>query len=122
GVFAGGRGFSIFHLENGRVADSGDALEWAAVRSGAYPDGRSANRGVEPEGCGTGTFAGKPYAFISGERDSSVFVIDVSQPQYPVVRQVLGGPNRPESITTIESRGLFVVGGEGDGAAKGGGI
>lgn len=122
GVYAGGRGFSIYHLEEGRVADSGDALEWAAFRSGAYPDARSANRGVEPEGCGTGTFGGKPYAFITGERDASLFAIDVANPKSPVIRQVLGAPNRPESVGIIESRGLIVVGGEGDGAAKGGGI
>lgn len=122
GVFAGGRGFSVYNLEDGRVADSGDALEWAALRSGAYPDGRSTNRGMEPEGCGAGMFGGKPYAFITGERDSSLFVIDVADPKSPVIRQVLGAPNRPESIAVIESRGLIVVGGEGDGAVKGGGI
>lgn len=122
GVFAGGRGFSIFGLDGTRTYDSGDAAEWASWRAGAYPDSRSANRGMEPEGCGAGTFGGAPFAFVTGERNATLLVIDVSRPSSPVIRQVLGAPNRPESVATIESRGLVVVGGEGDGALKGGGI
>jgi hypothetical protein len=121
-VFAGGRGFSVFHTGGTRVYDSGDTAEWVSFRSGAYPDSRSANRGMEPEGCGTGRFGGSSFAFVTGERNSSVLVLDVTQPKLPVVRQILGAPNRPESATAIESRGLFVVGGEGDGAVAGGGI
>ncbi len=119
GVSAGGRGFSIFSLEGQRVYESGDELEWTAFTSGAYPDGRSDARGVEPEGCGTGTFGGVPFAFITGERDASLFVVDVSSPQHPIIRQVLGAPLRPESAVTIESRNLVVVAGEGDGLGSG---
>jgi DNA-binding beta-propeller fold protein YncE len=122
GVFAGGRGFSIGSVEGSRIYDSGDLLEYAAFRAGAYPDNRSASRGVEPEGCAAGKFGGSPYAFVTGERNSTVFVVDVSRPTTPVIRQVLGAPNRPESVAVIEDRGLFAVGGEGDGAAAGGGI
>ncbi len=121
-VYAGGRGFSVFNVSGERVYDSGDVAEWAAFRAGAYPDGRSGNRGVEPEGCGADRFAGTDFAFITGERNSSVLVLDMSQPALPAVRQVLGAPNRPESVATIPARGLFVVGGEGDGESKGGGI
>ncbi len=119
GVSAGGRGFSIFSLLGDRIYDSGDALEWAAFTSGAYPDGRSDARGVEPEGCGTGTFGGTPFAFVTGERNASLFVVDVSSPRYPILRQVLGAPMRPEAAITIESRNLVVVSGEGDGLGSG---
>jgi hypothetical protein len=122
GVFAGGRGFSVFGLDGTRAYDSGDALELAALRIGAYPDNRSANRGVEPEGCGTGRFQGMPFAFVTGERNSTVAVVDVSRPKSPVIRQLLGAPNRPESVVVMESRGLFAVGGEGNGTTAGGGI
>jgi DNA-binding beta-propeller fold protein YncE len=121
-VFAGGRGFSIGSIAGERVYDGGDLLEFAAFRAGAYPDNRSANRGVEPEGCGAGKFSGTPFAFVTGERNSTVFVVDVSRPASPVIRQVLGAPNRPESVAVIESRGLFAVGGEGNGTTAGGGI
>jgi hypothetical protein len=120
GVYSGGRGFSVFSVTGGRVYDSGDALQWAALRAGAYPENRSGNRGVEPEGCGAGEFGGAEYAFVTGERDSALFVIDVTTPSQPVIRQVLGAPMRPESVTTIASRGLVIVGGEGNGT--GGGI
>lgn len=122
-VHAGGRGFSIFRSTDGaRVYESGDAAEWAAFEHGAYPDSRSSNRGIEPEGCGAGTFGGHPFAFVTGERNSTLFVVDVANPAAARIHQVLGAPNRPESVVTIESRGLVLVGGEGDGVAKGGGI
>lgn len=122
GVFAGARGFSVFDLGGTKTYDSGDLMEFAAFRTGAYPDNRAANRGVEPEGCGSGRFGGTPYAFVTGERNSSVFVVDVSRPASPVIRQVLGAPNRPESVAVIEARGLFAIGGEGNGSTAGGGI
>src|SRR5690606_24805174 len=45
--------------------------------------------------------------------------IDVSSPAHPVIRQVLGAPMRPETAVPIESRGLVVVAGEGDGIGSG---
>lgn len=122
GVSAGGRGYSLFRTDGTRVFDSGDSLEWAFFRSGAYPDSRSDARGVEPEGCGTGTFGGKPYAFIAGERNASLAILNVGDPANPVLEQIMGAPERPEAIVAIESRNLFVVAGEGDGAVAGGGI
>jgi hypothetical protein len=122
GVYAGGRGFSVFRMDGTRVYDSADAAEWAAFRSGAYPDARSANRGIEPEGCAAGPFGGVAYAFITGERNSSLYVLDVSRPSAPVLKQLLGAPNRPESAAVIPSRGLLAVGGEGNGTTAGGGI
>ncbi len=122
GFRPGGRGFSIFDLAGERSFDSGDALEWAAYRTGAYPDARSTAKGVEPEGCAAGVYGGKAFAFVTGERNSSVFVVDVTSPSGPAILQVLGAPNRPESALAVTSRNLLVVSGEGDGALKGGGI
>lgn len=118
--YAGGRGYSIFSLDGTRAYDSGDSAEWVALRSGAYPDARSPNKGVEPEGCAAGTFFGAPYAFLTGERNSSLYVLDVADPRNPHISQIMGAPMRPESATVIESRNLLAVGGEGDGT--GGGI
>lgn len=122
GVFAGGRGFSIFGVDGARTFDSGDSLEWVSWKAGAYPDVRSGNRGVEPEGCGAGSFGGRSYAFVTGERNATLFVVDVSDPKAPVMTQLLGAPARPEEVLTIEERGLVIVAGEGNGNDKGGGI
>ena len=119
GVWSGGRGFSVFRTDGTRVHDSGDALEWFALRGGAYPEPRSGNRGVEPEGCATGVFGGAEYAFLTGERDASLFVIDVTAPATPVLRQLLGAPMRPESVVALPARDLVVVGGEGNGTGGG---
>ncbi|HSC86705.1 MAG TPA: esterase-like activity of phytase family protein [Polyangiaceae bacterium] len=120
GFGIGGRGFSVFSLEGARVYDSGDALEQAAFRSGAYPDARSNAKGVEPEGCAAGIFGGRQFAFVTGERNSSVFVIDATTPASPVITQVLGAPMRPESALALTSRNLLVVAGEGN--VTGGGL
>ena len=119
GLYSGGRGFSVFTLTGDRVYDSGDALEWAAVKAGVYPDRRSANRGIEPEGCAVGRFGGTEYGFLVAERSSALFVLDLSTPTAPAIRQVLGAPMRPESAVAIAARGLVVVGGEGDGTGGG---
>jgi hypothetical protein len=120
GLFAGGRGFSVFSLAGSRVFDSGDALERYALRAGAYPEARSSNRGIEVEGCATGVFSGAEYGFLLLERGSTVAVVDLSTPSAPVIRQLLGAPLRPEGAVTIPARNLVVVGGEGSGT--GGGI
>lgn len=120
GIYGGGRGFSIFSVAGQRVYDSGDALERFALRAGAYPEARSGNRGIEIEGCTTGTFGGAEYGFLLAERGSVVIVVDLSQPAQPVMTQVLGAPMRPEGAVTIPQRGLVVLGGEGN--RTGGGI
>jgi hypothetical protein len=119
GVYAGGRGFSVFNVDGTRVYDSGDAAEWRALRAGAYPESRSGSRGIEMEGCASGVFGGTEFAFLLGERNSSLLVADVTRPSQPVLRQILGTPMRPESAIAIESRGLLVVAGEGDGTGGG---
>ncbi len=119
GVYAGGRGFSVFNVDGTRVYDSGDAAEWRALRAGAYPESRSGSRGIEMEGCASGVFGGTEFAFFLGERSSSMIVADVARPSQPILRQIVGTPMRPESVVAIESRGLVVVSGEGDGTGGG---
>lgn len=120
GLWSGGRGFSVFALEGARVYDSGDAAEQLAARAGAYPEGRSGDRGIEMEGCATGVFGGTDYAFLLGERNATLLVVDVSAPSAPVLKQLLGAPMRPEGAVAIPSRNLVAVSGEGDDGVGGG--
>jgi hypothetical protein len=49
-LFGGSRGFSIFTTRGHPVFDSGVELEHLAMAHGHYPEGRSDNKGTEPEG------------------------------------------------------------------------
>lgn len=64
--------------------DSGDALERtvAAANPGAFNvvDGRSGNRGPEPEGAAGGRVGGCTYAFVGPGRTGGFMVIDVTDP------------------------------------------
>jgi hypothetical protein len=78
----GARSFSIFD-ENGNLAfDSGNRLEVEAAKFGIYNDGRSDNKGVEPEGMAILDLLGSTYAFIGLERTtkSAIAVYDITNP------------------------------------------
>jgi alkaline phosphatase len=68
-------------------------------------DGRSDNKGVEPEAVAVGVVEGTHYAFIGLERDSGVMVFDLSDPSSPVFDQYIAGDatgnNGPETIDFI---------------------
>ncbi|RJG01941.1 hypothetical protein D3878_10420 [Noviherbaspirillum sedimenti] len=95
----GGRSFSIWNAATGaRVYDSGDAFETITSTLAGTPgfdftfntghdeyafDGRSPNKGPEPEGVVLQRFGAKVYAFISLERVGGVMVYDVTAPAAP---------------------------------------
>jgi len=118
-IQSGGRGFAVFNVEGDRVFDSGDSAEVLSVRTGTYPEGRSDARGIEMEGCAAGVYGGIDFAFMLGERNSVLYVVDASTPESPVVKQVLGAPMRPEGAVAIPERNLVIVSGEGDGVGGG---
>ncbi len=120
GQFSGGRGFTIFDTDGDVLFEVGGELEQLALQFGAYPDGRSGNRGIEVEGCHTANFSGREYAFLLGERNSTVAVYDVSAPVSSAFVQLLPSPLRPESATSSVKRGLLFVAGEGDDGLGGG--
>ena len=87
----GARSFSIFDEYGNLVFDSGDdfaqliATEEAAIFNedeGEF-DGRSDDKGVEPEAVAIGTIDNKTYAFIGFERQSSIVVYDITDPYAP---------------------------------------
>ncbi len=87
----GGRSFSILDADGDMVYDSGDMIERIVakmVQDGTFPlsvfDGRSDNKGPEPEGVTIGEIDGKTYAFIGLERANQSLVFDLTNPLAPV--------------------------------------
>lgn len=90
----GGRSFSILNAQGKMIYDSGNEFEriTAAVipenfnstndENGSF-DGRSDDKGPEPEGVTVGRIDGKTYAFIGLERVGGIMVYDVSNPHVP---------------------------------------
>ena len=76
----GGRSFSIRDANGNLVFDSGTSTEIAANNAGIYPDGRSDNKGTEPEGVTVGTVNGRTLAFVGLERADAITVFDISNP------------------------------------------
>jgi hypothetical protein len=113
-LFGGSRGFTIFDQAGGIAFDSGNSYEHLAVRHGHYPEGRSENKGSEPEGIEFGTYGGQGYLFVGSERGSFIAVYTVNDEGEPTYKQFLPGPLGPEGLLAIPSRNLFVASGEGD--------
>lgn len=110
----GSRGFTIFTSAGEVVYSSGNFMDHQAVRLGHYPDGRSGNKGNEPENVEVGTFGGTKYLFVNSERANLVFVYDVNDPTKPVFKQALPAGVGPEGGVAIAERDLLVVASEKD--------
>lgn len=90
-VAFGTRSFSIWDTEGRLVFDSGTALE--EITAAAVPEfvnsnhtesnleGRSDDKGPEPEGIAVGKVGGRTYAFVGLERVGGVAVFDISRPE-----------------------------------------
>jgi len=116
----GTRGWTVFDSRSGKVAwDAGNTFDRLAVAHGLYDDGRSDNKGSEPEGLAIATINGTPYAFVGSERGNFVAVYDVSRPTRPRFQQILPTTNGPEGILPVPSRDLLVVSSETDDASVG---
>ena len=79
---AGARSMSIREVDGTVVYDSGSILETEAHKRGVYDNGRSRDKGVEPEGVELLDIRGRTYAFVGLERatSSAVAVFDVTNP------------------------------------------
>lgn len=110
---AGARSFSIRDEEGGLVYDSGDILDKKAAALGIYDDGRSRDKGVEPEGVALLAIAGRTYAFVGLERTlkSAVAVFDVTNPFKTsfVDMIVTEGDVSPEGLAAFHYRGDFYL-------------
>ena len=111
----GSRDFTIFG-PTGRVRDSsGATYEQHIVDAGLYSDGRSDNRGTEPEGVEVGRYGTRTFAFVGAERADAVVVYRLPLVGDPVFAGSLVTGYRPEGLLALPARGLFVAANEGDG-------
>ena len=71
---------SIRAVDGTLVYDSGRILDTEAASRGVYDDGRSRDKGVEPEGVALLDIGGRTYAFVGLERttSSTVAVFDIT--------------------------------------------
>ena len=88
----GGRSFSIWDSNGGLVYDSGDTLvkKLYEYNPELINDGRSDDKGVEPEALTLGTIGDKTYAFVGLERtDGVIMIFDITNPKAPVYVNIL---------------------------------
>ena len=103
----GGRSFSILDSTGARVFDSGDMIEMivASQFPAQFDDGRSDNKGPEPEGVTVAKIGSRTFAFVGLERSHMVLAFDVTNPLAPSFAtgfQRTGDLN-PEGMVVVEA-------------------
>lgn len=121
----GARSFSIWHGLTGElVFDSKDFIDKKANELGKYPNGRSDDKGCEPEGLTIGRVGNKNLVFVGLERANAVMVFEVSNPKKPNFLQWLNTGVGPEGVLFIEAdkspngKSILIVSSETDGFIK----
>lgn len=109
----GARSFSIRDTSGAIVFDSGSELDAQAIARGLYEDGRSDNKGIEPEGVAIGSIGGRTLAFIGLERatTSAIAVYDITDPaNASFVDMIVGaGDLSPEGLSTFTIDGILYL-------------
>lgn len=119
----GSRSASLFDASTGALLwDSGNSFQTLAIAARVYDDGRSDDKGTEPEGVVVARIEGRTYAIVGQERTTSsmLVVFDVSDPAAVafVTSVVLPNSLSPEGLTVLEAnrspsgRPLLVVSNE----------
>jgi hypothetical protein len=121
----GARSFSIWNGYNGKlIYDSKNELDAKVIEAGKYDDGRSDDKGAEPEGVTLGYVGKKVIAFVGMERADAVALYDVTNPYYPTFIKLLPAGDAPEGLLFIPAKdsptkkSLLVVSSENDGTVK----
>ena len=109
----GSRGFTIFDREGAVVHESGLDFEYEVAMAGHYPEGRSGNKGAEPEGMEVATFGGESYIILLSERGSVIGIYRDTGGE-PEFVQLLPTALAPEGAVAIPDRGLLAVSNEAD--------
>lgn len=118
GEEGGSRGFTIFNKSGEIEYESAESFEHLLVAAGHYNEGRSENKGVEPESVEFGKYGKQKLLFVGSERSNVVGVYDVRHSQ-PELLQLLPTGIGPEGLKAIPKRGLFVASTETDVADDG---
>jgi DNA-binding beta-propeller fold protein YncE len=112
-VAFGARSFSIWDADGNQVFDSGNQLEVEAIARGIYDEGRSDNKGVEPEGVSLMEIDGRTIAFIGLERttQSAIAMYDVTDPANASFIDMIVGDNdiAPEGLKAFSVGGRYYL-------------
>ncbi|HSF52334.1 MAG TPA: hypothetical protein VLA71_01205, partial [Algoriphagus sp.] len=127
----GGRSFTIWNGRNGELVRDYVHLERDLLMANAslYDDGRSDNKGVEPEAIEIGQIRGKNVVFVGLERSDAIMVYELNGASGLKFVQLLDGVksigdpghDAPEGLLFISEgespngRPLLIVSSEGDG-------
>lgn len=121
----GGRSFTIWNGDSGNlIFDSKNELDKKAQEFGTYDDGRSDDKGAEPESVVVAKMGSKNILFVGLERTDNCMIYDVTNPNAPIYLQTLKTGDAPEGLLFIPAskspnkRSLVVVSSEGDGTIK----
>lgn len=122
----GGRSFTIWNGQNGQLINDYSRLEKDLLANlpTAYDDGRSDNKGVEPESVSVGEVYGKTYLFVGLERADAVMVYELTGVGNVQFVQVLVTGDAPEGLLFISAddspngKPTLIVSSEGDGKVK----
>lgn len=109
----GSRGFTIFDRDGDVLYESGLDFEYRVAMAGHYPEKRSGNKGVEPEGMEVKRFGDTNYIFLLSERGSVIGVYRDTG-AIPEFVQLLPTALGPEGAIAIPSRNLLAVSNEVD--------
>jgi hypothetical protein len=121
----GARSFSIWNGLTGQlVYDSKNQIDTKAAELGKYPDGRSDDKGCEPEGITIGRVGNNNLLFVGLERANAVMIYDITNPTKPVFSQWLNTGVGPEGVLFVSAdkspngKSLFIASSETDGFIK----
>ncbi|MGD8416970.1 MAG: esterase-like activity of phytase family protein [Pseudomonadales bacterium] len=118
GEEGGSRGFTVFNINGAIEHESHESFEHLLVSIGHYNEGRSENKGVEPESAETGWFGRRNLLFIGSERSNAIGVYDVTDGE-PRFVQVLPTGIGPEGLKAFPKRKLLLASTETDVADDG---
>lgn len=117
-LFGGSRSFTIFSAaDNSIVYESGSMLDQLAVKYGHYQEGRSENKGAEPENAYYFEASdGTSFLVILLERSglAVLFEVDPTDPSNPTFAQVLPTLTAPEGVRAAPAIDLLVIASEED--------
>lgn len=98
----GGRSFSIRDEFGQLVYDSKNELIKRSILLGSYPEGRSDDKGVEPEGIVAFSSHGKSFIAVGLERSGDVLIYNVDNPEQPSFVQSFANTS-PEGLIVISA-------------------
>jgi DNA-binding beta-propeller fold protein YncE len=110
---AGARSFSIRRTDGELVYDSGNILDREAHARLVYDDGRSRDKGVEPEGVAVRKIGSRTFAFVGLERatTAAVAIFDITDLNAVTFVDMIVTPGdlSPEGLAAYKYRGNYYL-------------